>query len=209
MSLAFVGTLNFLSLKQSLHWLPTCTNPNNNKKWTFRSGYAPLAASFNSSIFTPPEECPLNFNTWQRKLSFDFNKGFYTRGCAKWFQARCYRHCGLWRAELYYCYLLLWDFLIHLPTSCKNCTIINYVSAINVLHQHFGHSVTIQEPGSQSNWPREGSSLFWVMNSHAITPNILWRTCLLLSANVDSGFWAPTLRKTYLVPTSLFGNEDL
>ena len=36
-------------------------------------------------------------------------------------------------------------FLIHLSSSCKYCTIMNYLSAINVLHRHFGHGVTFQE----------------------------------------------------------------
>ena len=36
-------------------------------------------------------------------------------------------------------------FLIHLSTYCKYSTIINYLSAINVLHRHFGHNVTFQD----------------------------------------------------------------
>ena len=36
-------------------------------------------------------------------------------------------------------------FLIHLSTYCKYCTIINYLSAINVLHRHFGHNVAFQD----------------------------------------------------------------
>jgi len=36
-------------------------------------------------------------------------------------------------------------FLIHLSSHCKYSTIINYLSAVNVLHRHFGHDVTFQD----------------------------------------------------------------
>ena len=35
-------------------------------------------------------------------------------------------------------------FLVHLSSYCKYSTIIYYLSAINVLHSHFGHNVTFQ-----------------------------------------------------------------
>ena len=36
-------------------------------------------------------------------------------------------------------------FLIHLSYYCKYSTVIKYLSAINVLHRHFGFNVTFQE----------------------------------------------------------------
>ena len=65
---------------------PTRANPNNNKKWTFRSDCAPLAASFDASIFTPPEEYPLNFHAWQKELSFDCVKDFILDGLQNGFK---------------------------------------------------------------------------------------------------------------------------
>jgi len=36
--------------------------------------------------FTPPGECPLNFNAWQRELSFDFDKEFILDGLQNGFK---------------------------------------------------------------------------------------------------------------------------
>ena len=35
-------------------------------------------------------------------------------------------------------------FLVYLSSYCKYSTIVNYLSAINVLHRHFGQNVTFQ-----------------------------------------------------------------
>ena len=45
-----------------------------------------LEASFDASIFTPPEECPLNLHAWQRELSFYFDKGFILDGLQNGFK---------------------------------------------------------------------------------------------------------------------------
>ena len=90
---------------------------------------------------------------------------------------------------------------MHLPTSFKYCTIINYLSAINVFHRHFGHSVTFQEVFTIklvmltrglrriSGDARE--------QKLPITPDILRRICPLPSADVDSGFWVAILIDFY------------
>ena len=36
-------------------------------------------------------------------------------------------------------------FLVYLWSYCKYSTIINYLSAVNVLHRHFVHNVTFQD----------------------------------------------------------------
>ena len=118
-------------------------------------------------------------------------------------------------------------FLIYLSTYCKYCTIINYLSAINVLHRHFGHSVTFQDVFTIKLVTRGLRHILGDAREQKlpITPDILRRICSLLSADVDSGYWAailsasihfsasqissPNLRRattlpnSYLVPTSL------
>ena len=102
-------------------------------------------------------------------------------------------------------------FLIHLSATCKYSTIINYLSAVNVLHRHFGHDITFQDvfavklivPGLRRI----------LGDAHEqklpITPEILLRLRCTLPADSDSGFWAAMLigfysffRKSNLVPKS-------
>lgn len=59
-------------------------------------------------------------------------------------------------------------------------TIINYLSAINVLHRHFGHHVTFQD-------------LFSIRQKLPITPEILLRIHPQFTAASDSGLWAAIL----------------
>ena len=102
-------------------------------------------------------------------------------------------------------------FLVHLSTYYKYSTIINYLSAINVLHRHFGHNVTFQDvfsikiiiPGLQCIL---GDAQ---VQKLPITPGILVRIQSQLAAPSDSGFWAALLlgfytffRKSNLVPKS-------
>ena len=102
-------------------------------------------------------------------------------------------------------------FLIHLSTSCKYRTVINYLSAINVLHRHFGLSVTFQEVFTIKRITRGLRRILGDAREQKlpITPDILRRICHLLSADVDSAFWAAILigfytffRKSNLVPKS-------
>ena len=102
-------------------------------------------------------------------------------------------------------------FLTHLSSSCKYCTIIDYLSAISVLRRHFGHSVTFQEVFTIKLVTRGLCCILSDAREQKlpITPDILRRICPLLSADVDSGFWAAILigfytffRKSNLVPKS-------
>ena len=102
-------------------------------------------------------------------------------------------------------------FLIHLSTYCKYCSIINYLSAINVLHRHFGHSVTFQDVFTIKLVTRGLRRILGDAQEQKlpITPDILKRIRPLLSTDVDSGYWAAILigfytffRKSNLVPKS-------
>ena len=108
-------------------------------------------------------------------------------------------------------------FLIHLSTYCKYCTIINYLSAINVLHRHFGHSVTFQDVLTIKLVTRGLRRILGVTREQKlpVTPDILRRICPLLSADVNSGYWAAILigfytffRKSNLVPKSAQGYDS-
>ena len=102
-------------------------------------------------------------------------------------------------------------FLIHLSTYCKYCSIINYLSAINVLHRHFGHSVTFQDVFTIKLVTRGLRRILGDAQEQKlpITPDILKRIHPLLSTDMDSGYWAAILigfntffRKSNLVPKS-------
>ena len=72
----------------------------------------------------------------------------------------------------------------HLSSYCKYSTIIYYLSAINVLHRHFGHHVTFQD-------------LFSIRQKLPVTPEILVRIHPQLTATSDSGLWAAILIGSY------------
>ena len=102
-------------------------------------------------------------------------------------------------------------FLIHLSSYCKYSTIINYLSAINVLHRHFGHDVTFQEVFTVKLIVRGLRRVLGDAREQKlpITPEILLRLRPTLTADSDSGFWAAMLmgfyfffRKSNLVPKS-------
>lgn len=102
-------------------------------------------------------------------------------------------------------------FLIHLSTYCKYSTIINYLSAINVLHRHFGHNVTFQDVFAVKLIVRGLRRILGDAQEQKlpITPEILLRIRSELMAERDSGFWAAMLigfysffRKSNLVPKS-------
>ena len=102
-------------------------------------------------------------------------------------------------------------FLIHLSSYCKYSTIINYLSAINVLHRHFGHDVTFQEVFTVKLIVRSLRRVLGDAREQKlpITPEILLRLRPTLTADSDSGFWAAMLmgfysffRKSNLVPKS-------
>ena len=86
-------------------------------------------------------------------------------------------------------------FLIHLPTYCKYSTIINYLSAINVLHRHFGHHVTFQDVFAVKPIVRGLRRTLGDAQEQKlpITPKILLRLRSELLADRDSGFWAAML----------------
>ena len=85
-------------------------------------------------------------------------------------------------------------FLIHLSFYCKYSTVLNYLSAINVLHRHFGFNVILGDAPVQKL---------------PMTPDILLQLHPRFTARSDSGFWAAMLigfytffRKSNLVPNS-------
>jgi len=86
---------------------------------------------------------------------------------------------------------------MHLPTSFKYCTIITYLSGINVFHRHFGDSVTFQEVFTIKliMLTRGLRRILGDAREQKlpIIPHILRRICPLLTADVDSGFWAAIL----------------
>ena len=86
-------------------------------------------------------------------------------------------------------------FLIPLSTYCKYSTIINYLSAIYVLHRHFGHNVTFEDPFALKLIVRGLRRILGDAQDQKlpITPEILWRIRSELMANRDSGFWAAML----------------
>ena len=103
-------------------------------------------------------------------------------------------------------------FLVHLSTYCKYSTIINYLSAINVLHRHFGHNVTYQDVFPIKLIIRGLRRILGDTQEQKlpITPEILKRIRPTLAANSDSGFWAAMLigfytffHKSNLVPKSV------
>ena len=102
-------------------------------------------------------------------------------------------------------------FLIHLSYYCKYSTVIKYLSAINVLHRHFGFNVTFQEVFSIKPILRRLPRILGdpPVQKLAITPDILLRLHPQFTARSDSGFWAAMLigfytffRKSNLVPKS-------
>ena len=103
-------------------------------------------------------------------------------------------------------------FLIHLSYYCKYSTVINYLSAINVLHRHFGLNVTFQEVFSIKLILRGFRRILGdaPVEKLPMTPDILLRLHPQLTARSDSGFWAAMLigfytffRKSNLVPKSV------
>ena len=90
-------------------------------------------------------------------------------------------------------------FLIHLSTYCKYSTIINYLSAINVLHRHFGHHVTFQDVFAVKLIVRGLRRTLGDAQEQKlpITPEILLRLRSELLADRDSGFWAAMLIGSY------------
>ena len=108
-------------------------------------------------------------------------------------------------------------FLIHLSTYSKYCTIINFLSAINVLHRHFGHSVTFQDVFTIKLVRRGLRRILGdaIEQKLPVTPDILRRICPLLAADVNSGYWSAILigfytffRKSNLVPKSARGYDS-
>ena len=102
-------------------------------------------------------------------------------------------------------------FLIHLSYYCKYSTVIKYLSAINVLHRHFGFNVTFQEVFSIKSVLRGLRCILGdaPVQKLPITPDILLRLHPQFTAWSDSGFWAAMLigfdtffRKSNLVPKS-------
>lgn len=102
-------------------------------------------------------------------------------------------------------------FLVHLSSYCKYSTIINYLSAINVLHRHFGYNVTFQDVFSIRLIIRGLRRILGDAQEQKlpITPKILLQIHPQLAAASDSGFWAAMLigfytflRKCNLVPKS-------
>ena len=100
-------------------------------------------------------------------------------------------------------------FLIHLSYYCKYSTVINYLSAINVLHRYFGFNVTFQEGFSVKLMLRGLRRILGdaPVQKLPMTPDILLQIHPQLTARSDSGFWAAMLigfytffRKSNLVP---------
>lgn len=107
-------------------------------------------------------------------------------------------------------------FLVHLSTYCKYTTILNYLSAINVLHRHFGYNVAFHDVFSIKLIIRGLRRILGDAQEQKlpITPSVL--SCLRpqLLASKDSGFWAAMLiafysffRKSNLVPKSASGYD--
>lgn len=91
------------------------------------------------------------------------------------------------------------QFLIHLSYHCKYSTVINYLSAINVLHRHFGFNVTFQEVFSVKLIL---CGLRRILGDAPVqklpmTPDILLHLQPQLTARSDSGFWAAMLLGFY------------
>ena len=86
-------------------------------------------------------------------------------------------------------------FLVHLSSYCKYSTIINYLSAINVLHRHFGYNVTFQDVFSIRLIIRGLRRILGDAQEQKlpITPKILLQIHPQLAAASDSGFWAAML----------------
>ncbi|XP_078345379.1 uncharacterized protein LOC144630885 [Oculina patagonica] len=100
-------------------------------------------------------------------------------------------------------------FLIHLSYYCKYSTVINYLTAINVLHRHFGFNVTFQEMFPVKLILHGLRRILGDTPAQKLpmTPDILSRLHPQLTARTDSGFWAAMLigfytffRKSNLVP---------
>ena len=98
-----------------------------------------------------------------------------------------------------------------MSSYCKYSTIINYLSAINVLHRHFGDDITLQDAFAVKLIIRGLRRILG--NAHEqklpVTSEILFRLRSTLTADRDSGFWAAMLigfysffRKSNLVPKS-------
>ena len=107
-------------------------------------------------------------------------------------------------------------FLVHLSTYCKYSTIINYLSALNVLHRHFGYNVALHDVFSIKLIIRGLRRILGDAQEQKLpfTPEILSRLCPLLIANENSGFWAAMLiafysffRKSNLVPKTATGYD--
>lgn len=83
-------------------------------------------------------------------------------------------------------------FLVHLSTYCKNSTLINCLSAINVLHRHFGYNVALHDVFSIKPIIRGLRRILGDAQEQKlpITPDILSRPRPLLIARENSGFWA-------------------
>ena len=147
---------------------------------------------------------------------------------AKFVSAVAYAHSSFnthrsqWRSYLWFCttYHLvpvptkvqtIIRFLIHLSYYCKYSTVIKYLSAINVLHRHFGFNVTFEEVFSIKPVLRRLRRILGdaPVQKLPITPDILLWLHPQFTAWSDSGFWAAMLigfdtffRKSNLVPKS-------
>ena len=95
----------------------------------------------------------------------------------------------------------------------RRLSIINYLSAINVLHRHFSHPVTFQDVFAVKLIVRCLRRTLGDAQEQKlpITPEILLRLRSELLADRESGFWAAMLigfyfffRKCNLVPRSAF-----
>ena len=147
---------------------------------------------------------------------------------AKFVSAAAYAHstlntcCSQWRTYLWFCTMYhlvpvpaedqtIMRFLIHFSYYCKYSTVINYLSAINVLHRHFDFNVTFQEVFSIKFILRGLQHILGDAPGQKLpmTPDILLQFHPQLTAQSDSGFWAAMLigfytffRKSNLVPKS-------
>ena len=128
------------------------------------------------------------FQHLAKKTLFWFQQRFYTRRSTRWFQARYYGHCWLWRAELYYCYLLSRDFcyrfILQKLRSHQLFVCHKWSSSPFWLKRHIS--------GSRFKFDTWGLRLILSVvreQKLPITPGMLRRICPLLSTDADPGFW--------------------
>jgi len=73
---------------------------------------------------------------WQRRLSFVSNNDFILEGLQDGFKPDITGTAGY--DALNYTNATSYREISDIDSSCKNCTVINYLFAINDLHRHFG-----------------------------------------------------------------------